>query len=294
VSLILLIAASGLLLMPGLARRQLTRLRPAESAVLQLLMLLSGMVSLGLGLALCATPVVFDLLGLRPIGLIGAQHFFPGGLVAGWASLAMLVVLIGAGLAALTGHVRTHRRLRMETMHADESEVAGVSLRVLPTQLPLAFALPSDNGSVVVSEGFIARLDPEQLSVVIRHESSHLTHHHHWYLLVADLVERVFGMIPAVSRSTSSLRLAVEHWADDDSILVPADRVVVSSAVRHFVGLPAGPTLANFAQEDLVASRLHYLEREPVAPTLISRLRMYVVVVAGLIGAIGSLILWAI
>jgi Zn-dependent protease with chaperone function len=293
VSLVLLLAAAGLLTMPGMGRSLLTQLPAAERAKLQLLVLLSGITSLGLGLALCAAPVVYDLVGLRPIGLVGAQHFFPGGSVAGWASLAVLLVLIAVGFAAAVGHIRTQVRLRTETAFADEIEVGGISVWALPTDLPFAFALPVGRGKIVVSQGVIERLDPAQLSAVVRHELSHLTHNHHWYLLVADLVERVFSVIPAISRSTSSLRLAVEQWADDDSILVPADRLIISAAMRYLVGLPAGPTVAAYAREDLVASRLHYLEREAKVPTLFTRVPIYVAIVAGLTGAIGSLIVWA-
>ncbi len=293
-TLVLLLAAAGLMLLPGLARRPLSHLRPAESAKLQVLGFLSGMTSLGLGLALCATPLLFDLFDISPIGLLGAQHFFPGGPIAGWVSLALLLVLLGAGLAAVGGHIKTQRQLRTEAAYGKRTQAGGATVHVLPTQLPLAFALASYGGSVVVSQGVIERLDRAQLDAVIRHEMSHLSHHHHWYLLVADLVERVFGTIPAVSRSTGSLRLAIEKWADDDTILVPGDRILISTAMRLLVGLPAGPTVPAFAQADLLARRLQHLEGAGRAPSLASRVLSYAATIAGLAGAIGSLLFWAI
>lgn len=291
-SALLVASAVALIGLPAVVRRLKHQPSPSERAKLEMTSLVVGIGSLVAALCLCSLPVLLDLAGLEPAGL-GSRHFFPGGQAAGWLSLVVLGFLLVSGIRALVRHLKASRSIVRDLRLGTTAEVAGVRVHVIPVNDPLAIALPRDGGVIVLSQGVIDRLDRHQLEVVVRHEQAHIRHHHHVYLIVADVVDRFFGLAPFVRTSTNALRLAVEQWADDEAVVSTGDRQLISGAMRRIAGLPPGPSIAAFAHADLVAGRIRHLEDDRLPPTLTSRLLLYLVTALGFLGAVGSLIVWA-
>lgn len=67
----------------------------------------------------------------------------------------------------------------------------------------------------MISEGLRDCLGDELVAFVVDHERAHLRGRHRRALLVAALVDGVFGWSTTVVRSTTALRLAVERAADE-------------------------------------------------------------------------------
>ena len=291
-SLLLTASVTALIAMPAVVRKLDRQPAPSERAKLEMISLVVGVGSLVVALSLCALPVLIDLAGLEARGL-GTRHFFPGGSVAGWISVAILGFLLITWVLALVRHFEANRSVLRELRLTSTAQFAGVEVQVVPSDELLAMALANQGGVIVISQGVIDRLDGHQLEAVVRHEQAHIRHNHHWYLILADVVDRFLGVIPLTAKSTNALRLAVEQWADDEAAISTGDRQLISGAMRRIAGLPPAPTIAAFAHADLLAGRIRYLEDDRVPPTLTSRLLLYGVIAMGLVGTVGSLIFWA-
>lgn len=122
---------------------------------------------------------------------------------------------------------------------------------------------------------------------------SHLRHNHHRYLLVADAVERLFGRIGFVGRSTAVMRLALESWADDEAIVRPEDRLAVRSALIQVGGLHES-TIAAFSDAELVAGRLEHLAKPTTEKCALTRTLFASSVAVGVLAAASSVWAWLI
>jgi len=102
---------------------------------------------------------------------------------------------------------------------------------------------------------------------VVRHEASHLRHHHGRFLLLASIVEHALGIIPLVRRSALSVRLSVECWADEDSIQCQEDLIYVRSAILALLNTTPSSASSSavhaMTNADLVSERLRILESGP-------------------------------
>lgn len=128
--------------------------------------------------------------------------------------------------------------------------------------------------------------------VVVRHERSHLLHCHHRYLLIAYVIDRLFGRIPPISRSVAFLRLEIERWADEDAVVEGSDRRMVSSAVETLAEIRLGSTFAAFGAADLVVGRLDHLRQPRGEAGLTVRGVPYAAVGIGVALVVGSIIFW--
>lgn len=110
------------------------------------------------------------------------------------------------------------------------SPVNGV-LVVVTDDHPDAYALPGIwGGRVVVTSAMMSALDPAETRALIAHEDSHLRHHHHLYVALADLAAAANPLVRPVPRA---VRLAVERWADEDAAIVTGDRRLTARSVAR-------------------------------------------------------------
>jgi len=151
----------------------------------------------------------------RALGLGGHRALLPG-LVAG----ATAVCIVGCA-------VRSTLRRRSAIAADREAHFPG-GVRVLATREFIAYAQPGRPGHVVVSQGMLDALAPEEQLVVIAHERSHLRHHHHRYVAV---VETCAAGIAPLRSLAAAVRFACERWADEDAARVVGERRLVARTV---------------------------------------------------------------
>jgi len=215
---LLLLVGAGLLVLPETAATPLGRLPAAEATRLAGLSIGCGAMLIEMGLVLTAAPTV--LRSARIAGFAVVCEHALGPLVAHTPVIGWATALLSAALAArfVTALVVAHRaavRARVEPWLGWHEDRESYELVVLPTSRILAMSVPGAPPQVVVSEGVMSTLVPEECEGVVRHEMAHLRLGHRRYLLLMAGVERAFGWIPRVGASTAVVRQRLEEWADD-------------------------------------------------------------------------------
>jgi Zn-dependent protease with chaperone function len=150
------------------------------------------------------------------------------------------------GLAALSLMLTSARRvwalLAVHRSCRDLTVVGG--LVVLDDDRPDAFTTAQPAGRIIVTTGLLRTLTPQQQRVLLAHETSHLTHHHAWWNLAADLAAAVNPLLRPAARAIAT---AVERWADEDAARTVGDRRLVAATLVHVAQLQsrfAGSTVA--------------------------------------------------
>ena len=117
---------------------------------------------------------------------------------------------------------------------------AGVD--VLPTDVPVAHAVPGRPGRVVVSLGLLRRLEPDERQVVLAHEQAHLDLRHDRFLRLGDASARA---VPVLVPLVRQLRFATERWADEAAAEQLGDRQLVARAIARaaLVGTAPAPAM---------------------------------------------------
>lgn len=166
--------------------------------------------------------------------------------LAGTTALAGLALMA----AALTRRALRWRRTVARLAHDGP-------LEVLVTPEPVAFVVPGRPGHIAVSSGLLELLDAPERRVLFAHEGSHLRHHHHRYLVAADLAAAV---LPVLRPLRAHLRFATERWADEDAAATVGDRHLVARAIaRAALGAPPAPPFALPLARYGVAARVEAL-----------------------------------
>lgn len=220
-----------------LARAQWPRRVPRAAIVLwQALALAAVLAALGAGLSLGSELVLKPDLGWVEISL--------------YSLVTLLTCVVAGRLLWATGKVairtRARRRRHRELVdllarHDSGTGVAGVSvpnMRILADPTPLAYCLPSVRGSrVVVSQGALEQLRPEELAGVLTHELAHVRARH-------DLVVEAFTALREAFPSFVRLRMPLEQ----NQLLI---EMLADDAARRRVGAgPVARALVSLATAD--------------------------------------------
>lgn len=179
--------------------------------------------------ASAASVVVFALAGgfLARLGgvnaIVASCPFIPlhhqVGPVAGVAAVAALVVMVWR-----VGKIVVARRLAT-------SAVGDRRIVILDVPEPVAYAVPSRSGCVVVSAGLMATLTADERRVVFAHERAHLRDNHHRYMVVAALAQ---ALLPALGPLVAQVRHAAERSADECAVrAMGGDRRLVATAIAR-------------------------------------------------------------
>lgn len=284
-SQILLVAVLGLLLLPSLTRRIRSSLAPAEWARINATSLVAAVGLFEVALVICASPLILFMLHGGD-----QRHFFPGGIVAGYVSLVIAIV-VPVSLVFGVGRLMLRRRtLRAEPWLGDHELINGVDIVVLPTRAELAFSLPGSPPQILVSEGLVDVLSTEELHSVLEHEAAHIRFHHSRYLLVVAALAPLFGRVKPIRGSLDSLELAIECWADAAAAVTDGDRQTTRNALMTLSHMHGGTGVAAFSKAQSAAMRIESLSETPPTPTRGTRWILYATI--GILAGTPIVVLW--
>ena len=113
---------------------------------------------------------------------------------------------VGTSLRSL----RRHHREQLDLVTEQRGRLA-----VLETEQPLAYCVPSLRTSrVVVSQGALDRLAPDELDAVLAHERAHLRARHDLVLEAFSVLHRAFPRWVSSASALREVRMLVEVLAD--------------------------------------------------------------------------------
>lgn len=205
----------------------------------------------------------------------------------GWSTpsaLALVVTAVVAARLALSGH-RVGTSLRaLRRHHRDQLDLVTQRrgrLAVLETAQPLAYCVPSlRTPRVVVSQGALDRLAPDELDAVLAHERAHLRARHDLVLEAFSVLHRAFPRWVSSGSALREVRMLVEVLADRT-----AARAAGAQALgRALVGLAGAPApTAGLAASGSTADLLDRIELlraspRPLQAALVSLVALGVVV----------------
>jgi Zn-dependent protease with chaperone function len=202
-----------------------------------------------------------------------------------WLVLALAALLTGIVTVRLLvsgdrvgRNLRSVRRRHRELVDLLATEGDGHT-RVLEHTTPTAYCLPGVRRRVVLTQGTIDRLSPDELEAVMAHERAHLAARHD---LVMEFFTVVHEAVPRFVRSSTALRevhLLIEVLADRAAVR----RTGVVTTARAIVGMADGPKPAGAMaiRESTAAAkaRIELLEGGRVAglPSPLASALMYAV-----------------
>lgn len=188
----------------------------------------------------------------------------------GWSTPSVLALVVTAVVAvrlAMSGHrvgtslrtLRRHHREQLDLVTQRQGPLA-----VLETERPLAYCVPSLKASrVVVSQGALDRLAPEELSAVLAHERAHLRVRHDLVLEAFSVLHQAFPHWVSSASALREVRTLVEVLADRRAVR----EVGAQPLARALVGLagsaaPAAALAAGGGTADVV-DRIDLLRAAP-------------------------------
>ncbi len=191
-----------------MARRHAFRRAPRAALVAWQAVTVSAIVA-----ALAAAPAILPLVLFD--GQTVEQHFMIMAVAIG-VSGVMLARLLIAGHHIGRG-MRQRRQQHRELVDIIASQHDG-NVRILEHPTPTAYCLPGRQKRVVLSQGVIDTLGPDELDAVLAHEQAHLSARHD---LLIEFFSVIHETVPEPLRCQSAMsevRLLVEALADRASV----------------------------------------------------------------------------
>ncbi|NUP53919.1 MAG: M56 family metallopeptidase [Catenulispora sp.] len=266
-----------------LARAVWPRRHPrAAIALWQAVGVAGGLSLIGAPLAIGVAPLDGHLrTGLAELARDAVRLRVPEAL--GWGqevalALAGVLAVRLVGVTLLSA-VRIERDLRRQRYAVDlAAEHADRQVRVLEHAAPAAYCLPGTRPRIVITEGTIAALAPDELEAVLAHERAHARWRHE--LVVQPFVAWESALpLPPARRATAAVTALVEMLADDHAaraVSRPAlARALVAiggtaGVVPTRRGTGGGGTAADEKASTPTLDRVHRLIRATTAATATS------------------------
>ncbi len=275
----------GLVALPAVQHRRLEQLPPPEWCRATATSIRAGMAVLQIGLLFGAAPTVLRTVGVHEAAACHRMFdsVVPGGAVTGWVDAALLGHVLHARWRARRHVRRAAEVATIEPWLGTHQLVDGVDQVAIPSDRPLAYAVPGPEPQVVVSDRLRSTLTSDELAAVLRHETSHLHRGHQRELTLACEVETVFSRCPQVLRGAALLRLAVERVADEDAIATTEDRGHVRDALVKTATSLVTAAVPAFTPAATIVHRITALETAPHAlpSTRVAALAPILLAVAG-------------
>lgn len=241
-----------------LAAARWPRRSPAQALLLwQSIALAGGLSMIGALLTYGLLPFGTDLLS----GLEGFAAAVRNGTAADRAGLGHLAALFGAALlgvhlllnlaitVARTDRDRRRHRALLDLLgSADPTQPR---TRILDSELPVAYCLPSSSGSITVfSAGLISLLEDSELEAVREHERAHLTQRHDLVLVAFRAWYASLPWFPVAYRAQREVGMLIEMLADDQARTHVEDRSLARAiALVGNAGEQSGLAVATKTEE---------------------------------------------
>lgn len=162
---------------------------------------------------------------------------------------AILATLAATVLAWRYGR-RFQRGRRQTRAHAEAARIAGRqltaeldSIKVLDAPQRAAYCVPGRPGTIVVTSGALAVLEPAQLNAVIAHERAHLAGRHHLLVAVTRGLAAILPGVPLFDRGPAELARLTEMRADD----VAASQTGRGSLIEALLAMGTGLSVPGVA-----------------------------------------------
>lgn len=161
------------------------------------------------------------------------------------APLLLFTIILITGSWLRQRRQNTLRRLSKSLpCDGDRTMVEGHNVLVLPSQSPIAFALPKRRCGIVISPVLLELLNEQELRAVLAHEAAHLRQRHHLILALLHGVIVPLRWIPLISIIAD----AVPHYLE----------MAADNAARSEVGTPAlASALLKLGEKPKVADHFH-------------------------------------
>ena len=184
-------------------------------------------------------PSLWLLNGWIAILLMGSTGTMWGHSVSRWGS-----VLAGLGLAwaiaqlAIAWYQGRRSIAAVETLPTVEIE--GQSARLLEQPLPYAAQVGFWRSQLVVSQGLLDQLTPEQVKAVLAHETAHATHHDTFTFFWLGWLHRLVSWLRGSERLWQEVLLLREIRADQQAAIA-TDPLDVAEALLILAQSPLQP-----------------------------------------------------
>jgi len=256
----------------GLARATSLRRAPLAALVLWQSTAVAAVLA-----ALLAAPASIPLLvgrQLRP-----SQHWVVLAVAATVSGVVAVRLLLSADRVGRNLRAARRRHRELVDLLGVPGEGADRNLRVLEHTTPTAYCVPGVRRRVVLTQGTLDRLGPDELSAVLAHERAHLAARHD---LVIEFFTVVHEAMPGFLRCDAALRevhLLIEVLADRAAVR----RTGPLTTGRAIVAMAGGPKPAGaMAMADstrVATARIGLLDAERIAglPVPVVATMMYAV-----------------
>jgi Zn-dependent protease with chaperone function len=184
------------------------------------------------------------------------------------AAIVVIAALATALLAWRYGRRVQHGR-RQTRAHAEAARIAGRKLPgvtaavVLDAPQPAAYCVPGRPGTIVLTSGALALLDPAQLAAVLAHERAHLASRHHLLIALTRGLAAVFPAVPLFAQGPENVTRLAEMGADDAATRHSGRRTLMTALLVMATGA-AVPASALGVMACAVTARLQRLAEAPV------------------------------
>jgi Zn-dependent protease with chaperone function len=186
--------------------------------------------------------------------------------------LVLAAITVVAALSAVVlawRYGRGVQRARRQTRaHAEAARITGRTLPgvsaavVLDASRPAAYCVPGRRGTIVLTSGALALLDPPQLAAVLAHERAHLAGRHHLLVALTRGLAAVFPAVPLFARGPENVTRLAEMSADDAAARRSGRRALLAALLAMATGA-AVPVSALGAMACAVTARLRRLAEAP-------------------------------
>lgn len=258
-----------ILFMPRWLAPLMRRLDPHEAVRISVVAVAIGAFLVELSFVLFAVPAVFSAFGVRSIAVSCRflSDLAPGGLQVGWLT-AVLAVLFPVLARRGSMHARAVAdEMRAESTLGVHRQIEGIDLVRLPTEGLVAYSIGGPNPQIVVSDGLVALLGPDELDVVVGHEIAHVRDDHGRILRFLAALEYP---MPSLRWITSPVRVAMERSADEAAIRRdPVRRLALLDALLKVSDSELPVSVAAFTHRSGVVERAQALLTSP--PTQLQR-----------------------
>jgi Zn-dependent protease with chaperone function len=206
----------------------------------------------------------------------------------GWGSygsaIVFLLVSVTIGYRQFT---QAHQELQQLRQYPTSSLMdSQIVVRTLPLDLPFIAQIGFWNPEIILSQGILEQLTPEQLQAVLAHEKAHATYHDTFWFFSFGWLRRLTFWLPKTDCLWQELLLLRELRADRVAAQT-TDPLVLAEALVTLVRSPMvqsdwSATLNPNLVDDRFSERIEaILEAEPLSP--IPGWQMTAIVLAGLL-----------